>query len=104
VRVPFPHVERPVLVPRPAVVLTAEPVGPEGLLIWTAMITNAVRAGWPGDVPIPDAEALGLLIPSKVRTAKIAALETSTASKFGELDARTFGSVLQQVGRYLALS
>ena len=53
-------------------------------------------------MPIPSAERLGLLIPSKVRTAKIAALETATASKFGELDEPTFREVMAQVRSYLA--
>ena len=73
------------MVQRPAVVLTPKPIGPAGLLLWTAMITNAERQYWPGDLPIPDAEALGLVIPSKVRSAKIAAVEAKSAVRIGRL-------------------
>ena len=93
VRVPFPHVERSVVVSRPALVIGARPVGPGGLLTWTLMITNARREPWPGDVDVPDAEKIGLLIPSKVRTAKIAAVETATAQRLGRLDPATLTAV-----------
>jgi mRNA interferase MazF len=103
VRVPFPHVERPVLVPRPAVVLTSVPLGPEGLLTWTLMITNAARAEWPGDVVIEGAEEIGLIVPSKIRTAKIAAVETASATLIAKLDGSTLRRVLEQVRANLAL-
>lgn len=93
VKAPFPHVERPVSVPRPALVISGEPVGPNGLLIWTLMITNAERPEWPGDILIPEAERLGLLVPSKIRTAKVAPVETVKASLIGRLDASTLLAV-----------
>ncbi len=102
-RVPFPHVERPVLVPRPAVVISPVPLGPEGLLTWTLMITNAARAEWPGDVVIDQAEEIGLIVPSKVRTAKIAAVETASAALIARLDEPTLRRVLDQVRAILAL-
>jgi mRNA interferase MazF len=89
------------MVPRPALVLTPRPVGPDGLLLWAVMITNAARSSWPGDVPIVDAERLGLLIPSKIRTAKIVAAETASASRIGRLDEETLGTVLRLVRSYL---
>jgi hypothetical protein len=61
------------MVTRPAMVLTPAPIGPDGLLIWTVMITNAARPAWPGDIVIENALELGLIIPSKVRTTKISA-------------------------------
>lgn len=102
-RVPFPHVERPVLVPRPALVVSVGEVGPGGLLIWTLMITNAEREHWPGDVMIPGWQELGLLIPSKVRAAKINALETGNARAIGKLDTSTWEKVLYEVGRNLGV-
>ncbi|MFD1610796.1 type II toxin-antitoxin system PemK/MazF family toxin [Sphingomonas tabacisoli] len=93
VRAPFPHVERPVLVPRPALVVSRTALGPNGILTWTLMITNAERELWPGDIAIPDSEKLGLLIPSKVRTAKIAPIETHRASLIGRLDDTTLAKV-----------
>jgi mRNA interferase MazF len=101
VRVPYPHVERPIVVPRPAIVLTRKPVGPRGLLIWTAMVTNAIRDDWPGDVAIPNAQALGLLIPSKVRTAKIYTSESAAASLIGRLDEETWVAVREKVLQHI---
>jgi mRNA-degrading endonuclease toxin of MazEF toxin-antitoxin module len=92
-----------VLVPRPAVILTPVPLGPEGLLTWTLMITNAARADWPGDVAIDEADEIGLIIPSKVRTAKIAAVETASATLIARLDEPTLRRVLDQVRANLAL-
>lgn len=100
---PFPHVERVALVPRPALVVTPQTVGPAGLLIWTIMITNALRDAWPDDIIIPDAPGLGLLIPSKVRTAKIAAVEVASATRIGRLDAGTMLEVRTLVRRHLGL-
>lgn len=90
------------MVPRPALALTS-PIGPDGLLIWTLMITNAARPDWPGDVAIENAEALGLLIPSKVRTAKISAAEIHTATRLGRLDSSTIARVLKLVRAHLAI-
>ena len=89
------------MVSRPAVVLTPAPLGPAGLLIWTAMITNASRAEWPDDIHIPDAEALGLVIPSKVRTAKIASVAAAAATPIGRLDPALWSEVRDRVRRHL---
>ncbi len=102
--VPFPHVERPIMVPRPALVLTSHPIGLDGILIWTAMITNAVRPDWPGDVPINDAVALGLLIPSKIRTAKISAVEAAAATPIAQVDDETMKRVAELVRSYLGFA
>jgi mRNA interferase MazF len=85
VRVPYPHVERRVVVQRPAVVFSRHPVGPDGLLLWTVMITNAERERWPGDVLIPDWQNAGLIIPSKIRTAKVSSVQTAQAHYLGRL-------------------
>lgn len=44
----------------------------------------------PGDIPIPDYERLGLIIPSKVRTAKLATVVASDATSLGRLDKATW--------------
>jgi mRNA interferase MazF len=90
IKAPFPHVDRAVEVTRPALVISREPLGPDGLLAWALMITNAGREFWPGDVVIPNAEAHGLLIPSKVRTAKVSPIEAARASLLGRLDNETY--------------
>jgi mRNA interferase MazF len=103
VRVMFPHVERDVRRARPALVLTREPIGPGGLLIWAAMITNAKRPAWPGDVLIDDHEAAGLPVPSIVRTTKVATLETAAATRIGRLPDRQIAEVRSLVSAYLGL-
>ena len=92
-RVPFPHVERAVLVARPALVIARRPTGGDLVLLWTLMITNAVRPGWAGDIGIADWQSIGLLIPSKIRTAKISAVEERAATLLGTIDAATWRAV-----------
>lgn len=91
------------MVARPALVIGPRPVGPEGLLTWTLMITNAARPDWPGDLPIPESERLGLIVPSKIRTAKIATVETAAASLIARLDSKTLEQVLELLRGHLGL-
>ena len=98
---PFPHVERAVATVRPALVLTRRPVGPSGLLIWAAMITNAERAPWPGDLLVGDWERIGLIVPSVVRTSKIVVAETASASLIGRLGEADLAAVRRLVAEYL---
>ena len=101
VRVLFPHVESNVRRPRPALVLTRSPIGPDGVLIWVGMITSARRKRWPGDVPIEDHEAAGLPVPSVVRTAKVATLEAASASRIGRLADAQIAAVRAHIFDYL---
>jgi len=101
VRVLFPHVERNVRRSRPALVLTREPIGPEGLLVWVAMITNAARKPWPGDIPVADYEGAGLPVPSVVRTTKIATLEAGAATRIGRLQDAQVAAVRETIIGYL---
>jgi hypothetical protein len=50
-----------------------------------------------GDISIPRFEELGLIIPSKVRTAKINSVEVGGATRIGKLDNETWNRVLTQV-------
>ena len=99
-RVPFPHVERAVMVVRPALVLTVRETQVAESLLWVLMVTNAKRPHWHGDVPIDDWERLGLLIPSKVRTAKISTVAAGQAGVIGRLDDRTWKSVVAMVAPF----
>jgi mRNA-degrading endonuclease toxin of MazEF toxin-antitoxin module len=101
VRVLFPHVESNVRRSRPALVLTREPVGPDGSLIWVAMITNARRKPWLGDVLIDDHKAVGLPVPSVVRTAKVATLEAASANRIGRLEDAQIEAIRKRVLGYL---
>lgn len=85
--------ERAVVVSRPALVVALRDGGPVGHLIWALMITNAARPSWPGDIDIPDARRHGLLIPSKVRTAKISTVAADSVSLIGRLDTDTTNQV-----------
>ena len=87
---------------RPAVVVSREAVGPDGLLLWTAMITNAERDAWPGDITIENWEALGLIIPSKVRTAKISAAKTASAVRINRLPEAVWREVRDRVRATIA--
>jgi mRNA interferase MazF len=88
VHAPFPHVGRAVLVRRPAFVLCWYDTGNDaaGRLAWVLMITSAGRARWHGDLDIPDAEGLGLIIPSRVRTAKVATVAVADLVRIGRMD------------------
>jgi mRNA interferase MazF len=99
--VPFPHVEQRVMTVSPAYVLTSKPVGLDGSLIWTAMITNALRPGWPDDVMIDEWEPIGLIIPSKIRTAKIATNEVKTAVLLGHASAELKAKVARIMSEHL---
>lgn len=103
VRVPFPFVESDERRFRPALVVSDGSIGPDGLLIWVAMITNAKRPAWPGDVAIADHAAAGLPIPSMVRTCKLATLEASDAEPIGRLAGSAIKSVRDELRALLGL-
>jgi mRNA interferase MazF len=103
VRVPFPHVETNKRRYRPALIVTDEPIGPDGLLIWAVMITSAERPSWPGDMAIADRAGAGLPIPSVIRTAKIATVETTSAELIGRLGRNAIAAVKQLLSSHLGL-
>ena len=49
-------------------------------LLWVLMITSARNPTWAGDIEINDLDMAGLPVPSVVRCAKIAAIETGSAT------------------------
>jgi mRNA interferase MazF len=104
VRVLFPHVESNARRHRPALVVTCEPIGPDGLLIWVAMITNARRKSWPGDVRVSDHKSAGLPIPSVIRTAKLATLETAAAEKIGRVPDSDLREVQTKIRAHLGFA
>ena len=104
VRVLFPHVEINAHRHRPALVVTRGPIGPDGLLIWVAMITNAKRKRWPGDIPVAEHKSSGLPIPSVIRTAKLATLETAGADKIGRVGEADLREVQLRLREHLGLA
>jgi mRNA interferase MazF len=105
VRVPFPYVETPVREVRPALVLSAEPIGPQNDLFWAVMITSSSNRGWPGDVSIEqDHKAYGLPAPSVIRTEKIAVLEEGSATRLGSVSDAVLADVQARVAAFLGLA
>ena len=91
------------MVMRPALVVSARSIGTDGALAWVAMITNAAREPWPGDVEIDKSVDLGLIVPSKVRTSKISTIEIKSASLLGKVDGETLARVRREIAANLGL-
>ena len=101
--VDYPHVETSQIKRRPALVVSTRPIGPNGLVLWAMMITSAANKRWPGDVVIDDYAALGLPIPSVVRTEKISTLESAGAEKISSAGAALLADVQLRIADYLDL-
>jgi mRNA interferase MazF len=93
VSVPFPYTDRAAFERRPALVISGPALEGRFGLLWVLMITAAQNRSWHGDVPILDHRAVGLPIPSIVRSAKIATVEASRARLCGRLPAVTAAAV-----------
>jgi mRNA interferase MazF len=77
VRVPFPHSGRDTPQQRPAPVVSNGVTGEADFLLWVVMIMSAANRPWAGaDSLACKYHEAGLPIPSVVRPAKIAAIET----------------------------
>ena len=87
IKVPFPYTDRATRQSRPAVVVSTAQLQDLHGLLWVAMITSAENRGWPDDVPITDLKLAGLPSPSVIRSAKIATIDASDASKLGRVSA-----------------
>lgn len=103
VRVPFPHTDTETRQRRPALVIATSGPEPEPFLLWVLMITSAAHRRWRGDVEISDPASIGLLIPSVIRTAKIATVEIARADPLGEIAAETLAAVRTEVRSRLGL-
>ena len=92
---PFPYVDRYAERRRPALVVSGEQLHRDYGLAWVAMITSAENMSWTCDVEIDDLSEAGLSVPSVVRPAKLATVETGRiVSKVGRL-APTLGNSVQ---------
>ena len=102
VRVPFPYTNRPVQQRRPAIVVSSGQFGEGTPLLWVVMVTSAENREWPGDVPLSeDFAQFGLPAPSRIRTAKIATIESSSADRIGLLSHEVMQQVDRQIRRHL---
>jgi mRNA interferase MazF len=103
IKVPFPYTDRPTRQSRPALVVSTGGIEEAHGLLWVAMITSAENRGWPSDVPVANLAGAGLPIPSVIRTAKIATIEATDATKLGRIPAALLKKVISQVGSELGL-
>lgn len=104
VRVPFPYTDRETRQHRPALVVSIRRPLASADLLWVVMITSAGNRGWQGDVPIEkDHAAAGLPVPSLVRTAKIATIDTALAERIGTISGKALSAVRGELAKTLGL-
>lgn len=104
IKVPFPYTDRPTRQSRPALVVSAGGIEDAHGLLWVVMITSAENRGWPGDVPVGNLGVAGLPVPSLIRTAKIATIEASDATRLGKVSDAVCRKVVTRLGRELGLA
>jgi mRNA interferase MazF len=68
------------------------------------MITSAANRGWPGDVPVTNLAAAGLPAPSVIRTAKIATIEASYATRLGKVSPALFRQAAMRLEQALGFA
>lgn len=85
VRVAFPYADTTTTRHRPALVIARPDVFGDFALVWLLMITSARHAPWPFDVLVSNLEGTGLSHASRVRPAKIAALDARLVEPIGRL-------------------
>jgi mRNA interferase MazF len=103
VKVPFPYTDRSTRQFRPALVVSTGGIEDAHGLLWVVMITSAGNRGWPGDVTLHDLATAGLPVASVIRTAKIATIEASDATKLGRAPAALLRQVARRLARELGL-
>jgi mRNA interferase MazF len=104
IKVPFPFTDRATRQSRPALVVSTGALEDLHGLLWVVMITSAENRGWPGDVAIGNQTTAGLPVPSVVRTAKIATIEASDATRLGRASAAQLRQVVARLVRELSAS
>ena len=103
--VPFPFTDRLAEKRRPALVISADELFRDHGLVWMAMITSTRINRWASDIEVKDLSAAGLMIPCRIRIAKIAAVEPARLiARRGGLSVRDVKSVLSGLSRYLPTS
>ncbi len=101
IKVPFPYTDRATRQSRPAVVVSTAQLQELHGLLWVVMVTSAENRGWPDDVPVANLTLAGLPSRSIIRSAKIATIKASDASKLGRVSAaqvkRVTGKIKQRL-------
>jgi len=100
--VPFPFADSDANRRRPALVFSNATLAQAGYY-WLAMVTGAENPSLPFDVAVPDHRAIGLAIPSVVRTAKIVCVEPNLIVRsIGRLDPATLEQVMGNIRARIA--
>lgn len=97
VKVPFPYTDKSARQSRPALVVSVPDLQQEHNLIWVVMITSADNRGWSSDIAISALARAGLPAPSVIRTAKIATIDASDATRLGAISNAQLRQVLDQI-------
>ena len=103
IKVPFPYTDRSTRQSRPALVVSTGNIEDVHGLLWVVMITSAENRGWPGDVAVNGLAATGLPVPSVIRTAKIATIEASDATRLEKISPALFRQVTGRLALALGL-
>jgi mRNA interferase MazF len=103
IKVPFPYTDRATRQFRPALVVSTGNIQTAHGLLWAVMITSAENRGWPGDVAIRNLTQAGLPVQSVIRTAKIATIELTDATRLGNIPAALLKQVTAKLARELDL-
>jgi mRNA interferase MazF len=103
VKVPFPYTDRTVRQHRPALVVSRGDIETAHGLLWVLMITSAENRGWPGDVSVSNPATAGLPVPSVIRTAKIATIEASDATRLGKISPSSLKRVINRISHEVGL-
>ena len=103
IKVPFPCTDRPTRQSRPALVVSRGGIEDAHGLLWVVMITSAENRRWPGDMAVQNLNAAGLPVPSVIRTAKLATIEASDATRLGRISATLLEKVSARLGQELGL-
>ena len=104
VKVPFPYTDKSTRQSRPALVVSSPKLQQGHNSVWVVMITSAENRGWPSDLAISALARAGLPAPSVIRTAKIATIDASGATKLGTVTEALFKQVIERIGRTLDIS
>jgi len=98
VRVPFPYTDRNTRQYRPALVISAGPIGDAETLLWVVMITSAANRRWRDDISLETGYAeAGLPAPSVIRPTKIAMIDVAMADRLGEIPSPLLADVMRRV-------
>lgn len=103
IKVPFPYTDRATRQSRPALVVSSGGIEDAHGLLWVVMITSAENRGWPGDVAVRNLATAGLPVASVIRTAKIATIEASDATRLGKASPGVLEQVMHRLGAELGL-